>query len=81
MGKPRFKPEKPAYHELTSYCTTCHEKLWIKEILANYEGLFQFQIICLKCGCEFMIEITADKIKQHCWDMDFCQLIGAKLHS
>ena len=66
------------WHELSSYCDGCKEKLWIKELLANSKGELQFHLICMKCGEEFKIMITVQHILAHCFDMDFMTVAKIK---
>ena len=77
-AKAKEEPEAN-WHELTSYCTECKEKLYIQEILANSQGQLIFTLVCFKCSEKFSVEITIHKIVNHCFDMDFLTL-GKFMH-
>lgn len=77
MSKRQVQPESK-FHELTSYCETCQEKLVITELVANSKGQLEFILTCFRCGNKFGVATDTEHIKAHCFDMDFLELAKIK---
>lgn len=77
MEKKEVSPE-PQWHELSSYCDKCKDKLLISKLIANSKGQIVFKLTCFRCGDEFYTELTTKLLVGRCFDMDFLALAGIK---
>lgn len=63
---------------MLSYCGHCKQKMIISELMANAKGGIWLEIKCLQCDETIETESTMEKVKKHCFDLDFLNLIKIK---